>query len=173
MLKTQWIALSYSVPTTPSKTRVFVWRRLRAIGAQALRPGLAVLPNEKDCLKSFEELAEKISELSGEATIIAMDFLSEKENAEMKKKFSQAHESCLRETLSECAELLDKLKDTKDSGAREHIERELKRRLLSFKKKSDSPIARQASEIEQAAGGLFEALKSLPSEFSALLHDKR
>ena len=92
MTKTEWIALSYSVPTSPSKIRVFVWRRLRSIEAQALRPGMAVLPNTSENFTAFSALAEKIREFGGDATIIAMDFTSNAENEDMRYRFSQARE---------------------------------------------------------------------------------
>ena len=37
---------------------MFVWRKLRAIGAQSFRPGMAVLPNTRENVARFEALAE-------------------------------------------------------------------------------------------------------------------
>lgn len=39
-----WIALSYHLPSDSSKSRVYLWRKLRELGAENLRPGIAVLP---------------------------------------------------------------------------------------------------------------------------------
>ena len=172
MPKTEWIALSYSVPTSPSKIRVFVWRRLRSIGAQALRPGMAVLPNCHEGLSAFGELAKKIREFGGDATIIEMNFTDPDENSDMHLRFSQAREQSLKLALSECDGLISQLEQAKDQRSRTAIERELQRRLRRIK----NPVASApspAEEIEQAAGDIFVALKGLNAELASLLRSSR
>lgn len=172
MPKTEWLALSYTVPTSPSKVRVYVWRRLRAIGAQQLRNGLAILPNTKENLDSFKTLLEKIKELSGDATLIEMDFTDEVEHFEMKKRFSLAKEEQLRDALTECSTLLDRLNAATDAHTRSLIERELRRKLQKLSGAS-SPFKAQAAEMEKAATELFETLRGLPAEFSAMIKSKK
>ncbi|MBQ2750963.1 MAG: hypothetical protein IJF25_00140 [Oscillospiraceae bacterium] len=172
MPKTEWLALSYTVPTSPSKVRVYVWRRLRTIGAQQLRNGLAILPNTKENLDSFKTLLEKIKELSGDATLIEMDFTDEIENFEMKKRFSLAKEEQLRDALAECSTLLDKLNTAEDAHSRALIERELRRKLQKLGS-SASPFKTQAAELEKAAADLFDTLKNLPAEFTAIMKSKK
>ena len=87
MPKTEWLALSYTVPTSPSKVRVYVWRRLRTIGAQQLRNGLAILPNTKENVELFIDLEKKIIELSGEATLMEMNFVLQTFCVEKKMRF--------------------------------------------------------------------------------------
>ena len=65
--KTEWLALDYSLPANPSRARVYVWRRLKSLGAQQLRPGMAVLPNTRENAVQFEALAEKVRALLQEA----------------------------------------------------------------------------------------------------------
>lgn len=171
MTNTEWIALSYSVPTSPSKIRVFVWRRLRSIGAQPLRPGMAVLPNSGENLTAFEALAEKIREFGGDATIIAMDFTNAAENADMRHRFSQAREQSLKDALGECDELVNRFEQSDSPAVRSSIEKELQRRLKKLQK-TFSPLS-PADEMGQAAEDIFEALKSLKSELSSLLRANR
>ena len=172
MPKTEWLALSYTVPTSPSKVRVYVWRRLRTIGAQQLRNGLAILPNTKENYDSFQNLLVKIKELTGDATLIEMDFTDEVENFEMKKRFSLAKEEQLRDALNECSTLLDKLNAATDAHSRSLIERDLRRKLQKLSS-SVSPFKAQAAEMEKAATELFETLKNLPAEFSAIIKAKK
>ena len=171
MTKTEWIALSYSVPTSPSKIRVFVWRRLRSIEAQALRPGMAILPNTSENFTAFSALAEKIREFGGDATIIAMDFTSNAENEDMRYRFSQAREQSLKDALGECDELVNRFEHSDSPTVRSSIEKELQKKLKKLKKAPSAP--RPADEIEQAAEDIFEALKSLRSELSSLLRANR
>lgn len=171
MAKTEWIALSYSVPTSPSKIRVFVWRRLRAINAQALRPGMAVLQNTDENLTAFESLAEKIHELGGDATLIEMDFVSPDENADMRYRFSCARADSLKCAIGECDELIDRFEQSDSPEIRSSIKKELRRKLKKIGSRSDIPSP--ADEMEQAAEDIFDALKGLKAELSSLLRANR
>lgn len=168
--KTDWIALVYSVPASPSKARVFVWRRLRALGAQALRPGMALLPNNKESLTAFEALRKKIEDFSGDAVLLEMNFINPAENDAMRRRFAAADEDALRATLKECAELLERMKRTNDPDARAAIEQALNKKLSVVRRSSADAMKRQADEFEQAVGTLFDTLRGLPAEFAAMLH---
>ena len=168
MPKTEWLALSYTVPTTPSKVRVYVWRRLRSIGAQQIRNGLAILPNTAECFENFQQLAQKIRELSGEATLIEMNFAEESEHREMKQRFSDANEAQLRSSLKECEDLLDKINNAADPHSRSLMQRELQRKIKRLGADS-SPFKAQAAELERATADIISALKALPAEFSAMI----
>lgn len=168
--KTEWVALVYSVPASPTKARVFVWRRLRALRAQALRPGMALLPNNKESLTAFDALCKKIQSFSGDAVLLEMNFISPAENEAMRHRFALADEDELRATLKECAELLERMKKTADPDARAAIEKALNKKLSLVRKSSTETMRRQADEFEQAVGTLFDTLRSLPAEFAAMLH---
>ena len=168
--KAEWIALVYSVPASPTKARVFVWRRLRALQAQALRPGMALLPNNKESLTAFEALRKKIKEFSGDAVLLEMNFINPAENEAMRRNFVRADEDALRIALNECAELLDRMKKTTDPDMRAAIEKALEKKLSLIRKSPAGAIKRQADEIEQAVGTLFGTLRGLPAEFAAMLH---
>ena len=54
MPRTVWLALSYNVPINPSKARVYVWRKLKEIGAEYFKQGVALLPNTAAEAKEIE-----------------------------------------------------------------------------------------------------------------------
>ncbi|HWP51428.1 MAG TPA: Chromate resistance protein ChrB [Clostridia bacterium] len=168
--KTEWIALVYSVPATPTKGRVFVWRKLRALHAQALRPGMALLPNSKESLASFDALCKKIEGFSGDAVLLEMNFISPAENEAMRRRFACADEDALRATLRECTELVERMNKTADPTIRATIERTLDKKLSRFRKPPVDAMKRQTDELEQAVGTLFDTLRGLPAEFAAMLH---
>ena len=58
-----WIALSYHLPSDSSKSRVYLWRKLRELGAENLRPGIAVLPRTPENLRRMRQLLQKIREM--------------------------------------------------------------------------------------------------------------
>ena len=65
-----WIALSYHLPSDSSKSRVYLWRKLRELGAENLRPGIAVLPRTPENLRRMRQLLQKIREMVDTNTIV-------------------------------------------------------------------------------------------------------
>jgi hypothetical protein len=64
-----WIALSYRLPSLPTRLRLAVWRRLKRIGAVLLHESVWVLPADGKTREAFEWLAEEIEEQGGSAFI--------------------------------------------------------------------------------------------------------
>lgn len=165
-----WVALAYLVPASPSKARVFVWRRLKALGAQNIRPGLALLPNSRESVSAFEQLSEKIVSFSGEALLFEMNFIEESKNREVQEQFAAAQELSIKAKLTECSALLEKLNSERDSSRRAQLNRTLQKKL-----KSVSPAVSKGpvEELENAFGGLLDILKQMPGEFSSLFRQSR
>ncbi len=67
--KTRWLILIYHLPRDPSRHRVAVWRRLKALGAVYLQDGAAVLPEDAVTREQLEWLQLRIREAGGEATL--------------------------------------------------------------------------------------------------------
>src|SRR2546430_15043123 len=70
---TKLVLLIVSLPPNPSSLRVRVWRRLRAIGAVALKRTVYLLPDTPDHYEHFQWLAQEIPRAGGEATLIRVD----------------------------------------------------------------------------------------------------
>ncbi len=64
-----WLLLSYKVPRAPSAKRVYVWRKLKRLGATALADSVWVLPLTRQTRERFRWLASEIEELGGETTL--------------------------------------------------------------------------------------------------------
>jgi DNA-binding transcriptional regulator PaaX len=67
--KTRWLILIYHLPRDPSRHRVAVWRKLKALGAVYLQDGAAVLPEDAVTREQLEWLQLRIREAGGEATL--------------------------------------------------------------------------------------------------------
>ena len=106
----EWIALCYSVPASPSKARVFVWRRLRALGAVTLRPGLAALPNTPRGVREFTSLAGRITELGGESLLLTMDLVDAGEGERLRERFAAEDRRAWQKALDQAAPLLEALR---------------------------------------------------------------
>ena len=66
--RVKWMGLGYNLPVNPSKNRVYVWRKLKEMGADYFKQGVAILPKNPVNLRAFGRLADKIRDLGGEAT---------------------------------------------------------------------------------------------------------
>jgi len=65
----RWLLLIYKVPRQPTSKRVYVWRKLRRLGAMSLQDAVWVLPMTPQTREQLQWLAAEIDELDGEATL--------------------------------------------------------------------------------------------------------
>ena len=64
-----WLLLHYKIPREPSASRVYVWRKLKRLGAILLHDAIWVLPATLRTKEQFQWLAAEISDLEGEAMV--------------------------------------------------------------------------------------------------------
>ena len=64
---TNWLLLHYKLPSKPSALRVYVWRKLKRIGAILLHEAVWVLPEKPRTAEQVQWLAAEIQEMGGEA----------------------------------------------------------------------------------------------------------
>jgi hypothetical protein len=62
-----WILLTYTLPSEPSARRVYLWRKLKRLGAITVFDAVWVLPETPYTHEQFQWLAVEIQELGGEA----------------------------------------------------------------------------------------------------------
>lgn len=65
----QWLLLHYKIPREPTASRVYVWRKLKRLGAVLLHDAIWVLPDTPRTKEQFQWLAAEISDLEGEAVV--------------------------------------------------------------------------------------------------------
>lgn len=95
-----WFLLQYSVPNKPSKLRVYVWRKLKALRAEQLVEGMYALPLSEKMLERLEWLRAEIIEMGGEAALWKAECLSEKQEEHLIVRF-QAEAQKSYETIQE------------------------------------------------------------------------
>jgi hypothetical protein len=62
-----WLLLTYKLPSEPSARRVYIWRKLKRLGAITIFDAVWVLPETPRTHEQFQWLATEIQELGGEA----------------------------------------------------------------------------------------------------------
>ncbi len=64
----KWLLLHYKIPTEPSASRVYIWRKLKRLGALLFQDAVWVLPDTTRNREQFQWLAAEIGEMGGDAT---------------------------------------------------------------------------------------------------------
>lgn len=72
-----WLLFLSQLPTQPSSLRVYVWRKLRAMGALGLQNGVWVLPDTPDHRAFLESLLQAIEEQEAAGQIFTVAPLNE------------------------------------------------------------------------------------------------
>jgi hypothetical protein len=62
-----WLLLHYKLPNKPSALRVYVWRKLKRLGAILLHEAVWVLPDSPRTAEQIQWLTAEIQEMEGEA----------------------------------------------------------------------------------------------------------
>ena len=64
---TTWLLLHYKLPNQPSALRVYIWRKLKRLGAILLHEAVWVLPDNPRTVEQVQWLAAEIQEMGGNA----------------------------------------------------------------------------------------------------------
>lgn len=95
-----WLLLVYRIPRQPTAGRVFVWRKLKQLGAIALQDAVWVLPQTSRTQEQFQWLAAEITELKGEAMVWEADQLYATDPETLRRQFTEPVESEYREIMA-------------------------------------------------------------------------
>src|SRR5262245_32028130 len=69
----RWLTLLTTLPPTPTRHRVGVWRKLQRMGAIRLRGSAWILPENPETTELFQWLVQEIQSVRGEATLLRVD----------------------------------------------------------------------------------------------------
>src|SRR5260221_13007494 len=65
----RWLLLIHQFPAKPAYARIKVWRRLKGLGAVAVKNSVYALPGNAETREDFAWLMGEIAELGGEAFV--------------------------------------------------------------------------------------------------------
>ncbi|MDI6853916.1 MAG: chromate resistance protein ChrB [Deltaproteobacteria bacterium] len=97
----KWLFFSYSLPTTPSKARVFVWRQLRKIGAVNYQT-VWVAPYSSERVNEFNKLIENIKGFKGMGLLIVGKILSKEQEELIVEAFTESRNEEYKEIIDKC-----------------------------------------------------------------------
>ena len=104
-----WLLLLAQLPSTPSSTRVALWRRLRAIGATTMVNGAWVLPDTGPHADFFEQLREGIFRQGGTAFVLSIPGSPAEVNKTIVQRFRADRAREYDEFAERCAALLEEI----------------------------------------------------------------
>ena len=105
----QWLVFMVSLPPHPSSVRVRVWRKLRALGAVALKKSVYILPFTPENLEHFQWLTQEVQKARGDATLLKVDQIENMTRADVVRRFQEAREEDYRELAARYRKLAQSL----------------------------------------------------------------
>ena len=104
-----WLLLILSLPPHPSSLRVRAWRKLRALGAVALKNSVYLLPFTPENYEQFQWLTQEVQKDGGEATFLKVDRIENMKPAEVIQFFQDARDLDYRHIAERYRKLLGSL----------------------------------------------------------------
>jgi ChrB-like protein len=102
-LSTLWLLFIYKVPPEPSARRVYVWRKLKRLGAILLHDSAWVLPATDWTREQLQWLSGEITDQGGEAMLWEADLWLHDQSERLKEQFAAQVEAAYQEILTQLA----------------------------------------------------------------------
>lgn len=99
---TDWLLLVYNVPNKPSARRVYVWRKLKGMGALLLEDSTWVLPANAQTREKMQWLAAEIKDMEGgSATLWQAQLVFTGQEGDLVGQFTAQVDALYSEILSQ------------------------------------------------------------------------
>jgi hypothetical protein len=105
----QLLLLLVGLPPTPSSLRVRVWRRLRSLGAVALKRSAYLLPDTPERYEDFQWLAQEVQRDGGDATLIRVQQIENMSPGDVLRLFHEPRDHDYRQLAARYRKLLPSL----------------------------------------------------------------
>lgn len=116
-MKREWLLLNITLPTQPSKARVNVWRKLKAMGAANLGQSAWVLPYSEFHVENFNEIIKYTDENGGKTFMMKTEILKLQDGKEITDYFNADRDEEYKELLDQCNYLLYEIeKETREGN---------------------------------------------------------
>src|SRR5262245_11801507 len=102
----RWLTLLMTLPPTPTRHRVGIWRKLQRMGAARLRGPGWVLPETPETTELFQWLVQEIQSFRGEVTLLRVDRVETMKDEELAGLFHQARGAEYQAVVRACREVL-------------------------------------------------------------------
>src|SRR5260370_1248730 len=90
---TRWLLLIHQIPPKPDYLRVKIWRRLKRVGAVAIKNSVYMMPRSDQSLEDFQWTVREITEGGGDAWICEAAFVEGISNDQVEALFRAARDA--------------------------------------------------------------------------------
>jgi hypothetical protein len=148
------LLLLVGVPPTPSSLRVRVWRRLRSLGAVALKRSAYLLPDTPERYEDFQWLAQEIQREGGEATLIRVQQIENVGHGDVLQMFHEPRDQDYRHLAVRYRKVLQSL-ERKSTAKSARVQEELVRLAKDYQRIRDidffeAPGGAEVRRLEEA-----------------------
>ncbi|OPY70110.1 MAG: hypothetical protein A4E57_00750 [Syntrophorhabdaceae bacterium PtaU1.Bin034] len=104
----RWLFFSYSLPAEPSKARVYVWRRIKKLGAINYQ-SFWVLPYSNQHVAELRKLVDDIKNYKGESVLIEGKALDKHQEDLIAKAFQESRDEEYGELIAKCEDFFKEI----------------------------------------------------------------
>jgi len=165
----RWLTLLMTLPPTPTRHRVGVWRKLQRMGAVRLRGAGWLLPETPETTELFQWLVQEIQSFRGEVTLLRVDRVETMTDAQLAELFHKARSAEYGAAVRGCREILGQLDRLRAShrgsvgtlrGKLDGVKRELDRiESIDYLK---SPAGARARTLWETTAKRLRAVETRP-----------
>ncbi len=167
----RWLGITYTAPAKPSKARVYIWRKLKELGAEYYH-GMAMIPQTPKTLESVRKLTDRMRELGAEVSLLEIRFLDPRDEEKVVAQFKRQAANDFRELFLDFARLYEELGAPLDAD--EERQRALRRRYGKVKNRDffdvegeldlSGGLSQLVEDIHLSTGDLYHQFLALFSE---------
>jgi len=127
---TKWLLFTYKVPNQPSARRVYVWRKLKGLGAILLHETAWVLPDTHYTREKLQWLATEVKDMEGgDATLWQAEQVFTGQDIDLQEQFREqvnvSYRNILEELEKEDADLVAISKNYQQVKRQDYFQSEL------------------------------------------------
>ncbi len=160
-----WLLISYHVPSEPSALRVATWRALKQMGAVTLGAGLYALPNTAEYVDDLTRLGERITEGGGLAVKFSAAPLTDRDEISLRELFKSARTDEFLQAEKSARRFIEHIRREEAGEDYRFAEVEgLEEEMEKVRRQFERVVARdhfRTPAREQALGAVMEAEKCL------------
>ncbi len=104
-----WLAVTYKAPGESSRMRVYLWRKLKELGAVYLQQGAAILPMNEGLLTVVQALKAEVTASNGDVMVGKMVFVDAEDDDRVVSAFQNQRDGDYDEIVEQCERLVYEL----------------------------------------------------------------
>ena|SRR5215212_972112 len=128
-MMTSWLLIHYKLPNKPSALRVYIWRKLRRLGAVFLNNAIWVLPDTPRTAENLQWLAAEIQEMKGDVNLwrssLVLGLTEEKLAEQFKKQVDLEYRELLKRLSKKTRDLSKLSQEYQQITGRDYFQSEV------------------------------------------------